>query len=105
MRRKLWTAALCLAASGILLLQTGCLGDFAANQARRQAARSADKYIREYAEPELEELYADDPQAQRRFQQNFRQSRNDMADTIVRSGNPRQQSRVGVGDNGWLTNE
>jgi hypothetical protein len=73
--------ALCLAAPVVL---GGCLGSFASNQARRQAARTTDHYIREYADP---------------------QTRNDVADTIVRTGNPRQKNRVGVDDKGWLTNE
>lgn len=85
--------ALCLAAPTLL---TGCFGSFASNQARRQAARSADHYMREYAEP-------DDPQARA----DFRQTRNDLADTIVSTGNERQQQKgqVGVDDRGWLTKE
>lgn len=102
MRRMLLVAVLCVAAPAFL---AGCLGSFASNQARRQGARTADRYIREYAEPELEEMYADDPRAQQQFREDFRQTRNDVADTIVRSGNPRQKNRVGVGDNGWLTKE
>ncbi len=102
MRSRLPIVLLCLSAPWLL---GGCLGEFAGNQARRQAARSADKYIREYAEPELEELYADDPRAHQQFREDFRQSRNDVADTIVRTGNPRQKGRVGVGDDGWLTKE
>lgn len=102
MRRILFVVVLSLAVPALL---SGCLGAFASNQARRQGARTADRYIREYAEPELEEMYADDPQARQQFQEDFRQTRNDVADTIVRSGNPRQQNRVGVGDNGWLTKE
>ncbi len=77
----------CLAA---FLLCGGCLGAFAENQARRQAARSADKYVRKYVEPELGEN---------------REARNALADTIVRAGNPRQQGQVGVDDRGWLTKE
>ncbi|MDR0363206.1 MAG: hypothetical protein LBJ46_11070 [Planctomycetota bacterium] len=80
---------------------SGCLGRFAANQGRRQAARSADYYVRNYAEPEVGEYYAHDSEAQREM----RRARNDIADTIVRSGNPRQQTRVGVDDGGWLTDE
>ncbi|MDR1613768.1 MAG: hypothetical protein LBT97_13440 [Planctomycetota bacterium] len=79
----------------------GCLGRFAANQGRRQAARSADRYVRKYAEPEIEEYRDDDPAARRES----RRMRNDIADAIVRSGNPRQKTRVGVDDDGWLTNE
>ena len=77
---------------------SGCLGRFAANQGRRQAARSADYYVRTYAEPELTGGDAES-QAQ------FRQTRNDVADTIVRTGNDRYQNRVGVNDRGYLTNE
>ncbi len=102
MRYALAVLALCLAAP---LFLGGCLGSFASNQARRQAARTADHYIREYAEPELEEMYAGDPAAQQQFRDDFRQTRNNVADTIVRTGNPRQQNRVGVDDRGWLTNE
>lgn len=97
MRQKLPILLLCLSAP---LLLGGCLGSFAENQARRQAARSADHYFREYAEPELEHYAGGDP----RFQQDMRQTRNEMADTIVRTGNPRQQAPVGVDDQGWLTN-
>ncbi len=89
-------------AAGLLLLCcTGCLGAFAENQARRQAARTADHYIREYAEPEVQAYAGEDPYAQ----DEWRQTRNDVADTIVRTGNPRQKTRVGVDDRGWLTNE
>ena len=102
MSRMLFVVVLCLAAPAFL---SGCLGAFASNQARRQGARTADRYIREYAEPELEQMYADDPQGRQQFHDDFRQARNDVADTIVRSGNPRQKNRVGVGDNGWLTKE
>lgn len=83
------------------LTTAGCLGSFAANQGRRQAARSADHYYRTYAEPELDDLSGNDPAARA----DRREMRNDMADTIVRSGNDRQQNRVGVNDRGWLTNE
>lgn len=81
---------------GLVIFSAGCLGRFAANQGRRQAARSADHYVRTYAEPET-----DDPAARAEF----RQTRNDIADTIVRTGNDRQTTRVGVDDRGWLTNE
>ncbi len=91
MRLKIAIALACLIAPVTL---TGCLGSFAANQGRRQAARSADHYVRKYGEP-------DDPQGKAEFSQ----TRNDIADTIVRSGNDRQQTRVGVDDRGWLTNE
>lgn len=84
----------CLA---LLPVASGCLGRFAANQGRRQAARSADHYIRTYAEPEL----ANDPESRAQM----RQTRNDVADTIVRTGNDRQVNRVGVNDRGWLTEE
>lgn len=91
---------LCLTAP---LFLGGCLGSFASNQARRQAARTADHYVREYVEPEYNEYYGNDPQAQ----QSFRQGRNDLADTIVSTGNERQlrQGQVGVDDRGWLTKE
>lgn len=88
---------LCIGAPFFL---SGCLGSFAENQARRQAARSADHYIRQYAEPEINQYAANDPA----LQQDMRQMRNDVADTIVRTGNPRQQTPVGVDDRGWLTN-
>lgn len=84
---------------------SGCLGSFAANQGRRQAARSADYYARTYAAPAIDARHADDPQAQEQAAQATRQARNDMADVIVRSGNERQKTRVGVDDQGWLTNE
>lgn len=96
--RMLTLFSLCLAA---LVVFSGCLGAFAGNQARRQAARSSDHYVRKYAEPELREAYGNDPN----FDQEFRQGRNDLADTIVRTGNDRQQTKVGVSDRGWLTNE
>lgn len=92
--------ALCLGIAAPIFLG-GCLGSFASNQARRQAARSADHYVKEYVEPELDAAYGNDPQ----YREEFRQGRNDLADTIVRSGNPRQQGRVGVDDRGWLTKE
>ncbi|MCD8350754.1 MAG: hypothetical protein LUC93_09110 [Planctomycetaceae bacterium] len=81
----------------------GCLGSFAANQGRRQAARSADHYMREYVEPEYNDYYGNDPQAR----QAFRQGRNDLADTIVSTGNDAQQrqGQVGVNDRGYLTKE
>ncbi len=98
MRIKIAFVIACIATPVLL---TGCLGSFAANQGRRQAARSADHYVKKYAEPELQEYYGDDPQAQAEM----RQARNDIADTIVRTGNERQRTRVGVDDRGWLTNE
>lgn len=88
--------AICISAP---LLLGGCMGAFAENQARRQAARTADHYIREYAEPELNNYAGGDPAAHRDMQQ----FRNDVADTIVRTGNPRQHAPVGVDDRGWLT--
>lgn len=96
--RMFLVLSLCLVA---LAGFTGCLGRFAGNQARRQAARSTDHYVRKYAEPELREAYRDD----QGFEQEYRQGRNDLADTIVRTGNDRQKNRVGVSDRGWLTNE
>lgn len=96
MRSILCLLAVCLIAP---FFATGCLGSFAENQARRQAARSADYYVRNYAEPALEQQAAGDPY----FQQDMRQARNDIADTIVRTGNPRQETPVGVDDRGWLT--
>ena len=86
--------AVCLGALSIL---PGCLGRFASNQGRRQAARSADYYMRTYVEPEV----ANDPESR----DQFRQARNDAADAIVRTGNDRQVNRVGVNDRGWLTEE
>ncbi len=81
----------------------GCLGSFASNQARRQAARTADHYVREYVEPEYNDYYGNDPAAR----QAFRQGRNDLADTIVSTGNEAQQrqGQVGVNDRGYLTKE
>lgn len=96
--RRIATIVLCLACLAPL---AGCLGRFAANQGRRQAARSADYYVRTYAEPELREVYGDDPATRAEL----RQGRNDLADTIVRTGNERQRTRVGVNDRGYLTNE
>lgn len=98
MRRILVFSVVCIAAA---TLATGCLGRFASNQARRQAARSADYYVKTYAEPELAEMYGNDPAAKAEM----RQARNELADTIVRTGNERQTSRVGVNDRGYLTNE
>lgn len=102
MRTKVVVTALCLAALPAL---AGCLGNFAANQGRRQAARSADYYVRTYAEPELVDGYSGDPEAQAEMKKSSRQARNDLADTVVRTGNERQRSRVGVNDRGYLTNE
>lgn len=102
MVRNLAAVIVCLATLSTL---AGCLGAFASNQGRRQAARSADYYVKKYAEPELQEMYADDPAAQAQAKQDTRQARNDLADTIVRTGNERQKTRVGVDDRGWLTNE
>lgn len=85
-----------VAAAFLAIFSPGCLGRFAANQGRRQAARSADHYVRTYAEPELDDSAA---------RTEMRQARNDLADTIVRTGNERQTTRVGVDDRGWLTNE
>ncbi|MCL2000305.1 MAG: hypothetical protein FWG74_02620 [Planctomycetes bacterium] len=102
MCRKIAVAALCLACLPSL---TGCVSDFAANQGRRQAARSTDYYVRTYAEPEIVEFYGDDPQARAEAQKNIRQTRNDLADTVVRTGNEKQTTRVGVNDRGYLTNE
>ncbi len=94
MRSRISIVALFAASLAML---AGCLGSFAANQSRRQAARSADYYVKTYAEPELNEYYGNP--------QDTRQMRNDMADTIVRAGNERQVGRVGVDDRGWLTKE
>ncbi len=79
---------------------TGCLGAFASNQARRQAARSADYYVRIYAEPELNKLQGNTPKARAQS----RQMRNDIADTIVRTGNDRYDNRVGVNERGYIVN-
>lgn len=98
MRRQIVVLVMCAIALAAL---PGCLGRFAANQGRRQAARSADYYVRTYAEPEVEEYYANDPAAKAEA----RQARNDLADTIVRTGNERQVNRVGVNERGYLTNE
>ncbi len=98
MLKTVLPVALCLA---VPVLCGGCLGAFAENQARRQAARSADHYIRKYAEPELEPALSEDPELRR----SYRQGRNDIADTVVRAGNPRQRGKVGVDDRGWLTKE
>lgn len=98
MRLRIACAALCLVS---LFCLSGCLGRFASNQGRRQAARSSDHYVRKYVEPAVEEYYGNDPEAR----QAFRQDRNELADTIVRTGNPRQKTKVGVGDDGWLTKE
>ncbi len=78
----------------------GCLGAFASNQARRQAARSADYYVRTYAEPELNEFQGTSPEARAQS----RQLRNDIADTIVRTGNDRYDTRVGVNERGYIVN-
>ena len=93
--------ALAAVFAAALVFCGGCLGSFAENQARRQGARSADHYVRKYAEPELEQAFSEDPA----LRQDYRQARNDMADTIVRTGNPRQKGQVGVDDRGWLTKE
>lgn len=85
---------LCAAGAVCLTLASGCLGRFAANQGRRQAARSADYYARTYVEPEL------DPERSGQF----RETRDDMADVIVRSGNERQKRPVGVNDRGYIVN-
>jgi hypothetical protein len=63
----------------------GCLGRFAANQGRRQAARSSDYYLRKYAEPELAELYAGDPEARVEVKKMSRKGRNWLADVVVHS--------------------
>ncbi len=92
-----------LLAGGLAL--PGCLGQFAANQGRRQAARSADYYYRTYAEPEILDAYGDDPATRENMRQSSRNARNDIADTIVRTGNDRQANRVGVNDRGYIVNE
>ena len=102
MHTKLLAVAAGVAALAFL---SGCLGRFAANQGRRHAARSADHYVHKYAERELLKRYPDDPEAREEARRNVRQGRNELADTIVRTGNERQRARVGVDDRGWLTNE
>ena len=102
MQAKLFVAAAALAA---LALFSGCLGSFASNQARRQAARSADYYIRTYAEPEIAGLYANDPNAQVEIQSITREGRNYVADVVVRSGNERQRKKILVDDKGRLIEE
>ena len=83
----------------------GCLGRFAANQGRRQAARSSDYYVRKYAEPELANLYPDDPDAKVEVKKITREGRNYLADIVVRSGNERQKKRVLVDERGRLIEE
>lgn len=85
MRIKTTVLVLCLASLPAFL---GCLGAFAANQGRRQAARTTDHYVKEYVTDDKE-------------------TRNATADTIVRTGNKRQEAKgkVGVDDKGWLTKE
>ena len=61
--------------------------------------------MHKYAERELLKRYPDDPEAREEARRNVRQGRNELADTIVRTGNERQRARVGVDDRGWLTNE
>ena len=92
MLRKTLTVIVCLAAISTF---SGCLGAFAANQGRRSAARNADRYVKQI------DVAGDSPEAQAQA----RQARNDLADTIVRTGNDRYQNKVGVNDRGWLTNE
>ena len=93
--RKITVAVVCFA---VLSTLSGCLGAFASNQGRRHAARRTDRYIKQYAEPAFHD---GSPESQAQM----RQARNDIADTIVRTGNDRYQNRVGVDDRGWLTNE
>lgn len=102
MRSKTVLLILCLAALPAL---AGCLGRFAANQGRRQGARTSDHYVKKYVEPKIDEYYANDPETRRELRQAAREGRNEIADTVVRSGNPRQKNRVGVDDRGWLTEE
>lgn len=102
MHVRLFLIAICLAALG---MSTGCLGRFASNQGRRQAARSSDHYVRKYVEPEIDRYYADDPEGKAKAKKKLRKDRNNLADTIVRTGNERQTTPVGVNDRGWLTEE
>lgn len=102
MRGRVLVVALCMVS---LLAATGCLGRFASNQGRRQAARSSDHYVRKYVEPEIDRKYADDPEGKAKAKKKLKQDRNNMADTIVRTGNERQVNPVGVNDRGWLTEE
>ena len=80
----------------------GCLGRFAANQGRRQAARSSDYYLRKYAEPELTELYADDPEARVEVKKMSREGRNWLADVVVHSRSGSSSQTVLLDPNGKI---
>jgi hypothetical protein len=80
----------------------GCLGDFAANQSRRQAARSSSYYIKKYAEPELTALYAEDPRAKVEVLEMTREGRNWLADVVVHSGGKRTRQKVLLDQNGKI---
>jgi hypothetical protein len=95
-------APLTLLAFLAALLVPGCLGDFAANQGRRQAARSSDFYIKKYAEPELSALYAEDPQARVEVLEVTREGRNWLADVVVHSGGQRSRQKVLLDQNGKI---
>lgn len=57
----------------------GCGGQFAANQARRQGARSADYYLKKYAEPEARKYYGDTPQTR----EQAKQARKELGNRII----------------------
>lgn len=101
MRLVLYALCAVLAATAL----TGCLGNFAANQSRRQAARTSDYYLRKYAEPELANLFPDDPDAKIEVKKITREGRNYLADVVVRSGNERQRRRILVDSKGRLIEE
>jgi hypothetical protein len=81
-------------------LLSGCLGRFAANQGRRQAARSSDFYLKKYVEPELSELYPDDPEARIEIKKMTRQGRNWLAEVVVHSRGKSVNRKVLVNEAG-----
>ena len=85
-----------------LPLAAGCLGRLAANQGRRQAARSSDYYLRKYADPELSELYADDPEAMVEIKKMSREGRNWLADVVVHSRGRSSRQVVLMDSNGKI---
>lgn len=89
----------------VLFFLGGCAGRFAANQGRKQAARSSDHYLKKYAEPQLAALYADDPDAQVRVRKISREGRNWLVDAVVNSRGKETRRLVLVNEQGRIIEE